>query len=159
MTTEGTLSGFQEFFLQPIIKDRPKNDADVNFFLYEPNTTSYICWLKAITLKISQCLEINSINFGEINSVVKELKSNPLSIVQANPSHLRTYVAIGLFSSPHEHAKIFFLIISIFKEGTLGPVLKFILFSAADTHLVTPYFKTFSRNPDRYLLATCMLHS
>merc|ERR1712102_49226 len=23
--TEGTLSGFQEFFLQPIIKDRPKN--------------------------------------------------------------------------------------------------------------------------------------
>ena len=24
MTTEGTLSGFQEFFLQPIIKDRPK---------------------------------------------------------------------------------------------------------------------------------------
>ena len=25
VTTEGTLSGFQEFFLQPIIKDRPKN--------------------------------------------------------------------------------------------------------------------------------------
>ena len=24
VTTEGTLSGFQEFFLQPIIKDRPK---------------------------------------------------------------------------------------------------------------------------------------
>ena len=23
VTTEGTLSGFQEFFLQPIIKDRP----------------------------------------------------------------------------------------------------------------------------------------
>ena len=26
VTTEGTLSGFQEFFLQPIIKDRPNND-------------------------------------------------------------------------------------------------------------------------------------
>ena len=25
VTTEGTLSGFQDFFLQPIIKDRPKN--------------------------------------------------------------------------------------------------------------------------------------
>ena len=25
VTTVGTLSGFQEFFLQPIIKDRPKN--------------------------------------------------------------------------------------------------------------------------------------
>ena len=24
VTTEGTLSGFQDFFLQPIIKDRPK---------------------------------------------------------------------------------------------------------------------------------------
>ena len=24
VTTEGTLSGFQEFFLQPIIKDRPQ---------------------------------------------------------------------------------------------------------------------------------------
>ena len=26
VTTEGTLSGFQEFFLQPIIKDRPNID-------------------------------------------------------------------------------------------------------------------------------------
>ena len=26
VTTVGTLSGFQEFFLQPIIKDRPKNN-------------------------------------------------------------------------------------------------------------------------------------
>ena len=26
VTTEGTLSGFQEFFLQPIIKDRPNNE-------------------------------------------------------------------------------------------------------------------------------------
>ena len=25
MTTEGTISGFQDFFLQPIIKDRPNN--------------------------------------------------------------------------------------------------------------------------------------
>ena len=25
VTTVGTLSGFQEFFLQPVIKDRPKN--------------------------------------------------------------------------------------------------------------------------------------
>ena len=25
VTTEGTLSGFQDFFLQPIIKDRPNN--------------------------------------------------------------------------------------------------------------------------------------
>ena len=29
LTTVGTLSGFQEFFLQPIIKDRPKNTASV----------------------------------------------------------------------------------------------------------------------------------
>ena len=27
VTTEGTLSGFQEFFLQPIIKDRPNKQA------------------------------------------------------------------------------------------------------------------------------------
>ena len=26
VTTVGTLSGFQDFFLQPIIKDRPKNN-------------------------------------------------------------------------------------------------------------------------------------
>ena len=29
VTTEGTLSGFQDFFLQPIIKDRPKNEKRV----------------------------------------------------------------------------------------------------------------------------------
>ena len=27
VTTMGTLSGFQEFFLQPIIKDRPNNEG------------------------------------------------------------------------------------------------------------------------------------
>ena len=27
VTTVGTLSGFQEFFLQPIIKDRPKKET------------------------------------------------------------------------------------------------------------------------------------
>ena len=30
VTTVGTLSGFQEFFLQPIIKDRP-NDQNTHF--------------------------------------------------------------------------------------------------------------------------------
>ena len=30
VTTVGTLSGFQDFFLQPIIKDRPKNWIRVN---------------------------------------------------------------------------------------------------------------------------------
>ena len=33
MTTEGTLSGFQEFFLQPIIKDRP-NNGGVKYHFY-----------------------------------------------------------------------------------------------------------------------------
>ena len=32
VTTEGTLSGFQEFFLQPIIKDRPNLNVIVYIF-------------------------------------------------------------------------------------------------------------------------------
>ena len=35
MTTVGTLSGFQDFILQPIIKDRPKNLAIYRPTLYE----------------------------------------------------------------------------------------------------------------------------
>ena len=31
VTTEGTLSGFQEFFLQPIIKDRPKKRSKIKW--------------------------------------------------------------------------------------------------------------------------------
>ena len=30
VNTEGTLSGFQDFFLQPIIKDRPNKQAVVS---------------------------------------------------------------------------------------------------------------------------------
>ena len=32
VTTEGTLSGFQDFFLQPIIKDRPKIGSSLDNF-------------------------------------------------------------------------------------------------------------------------------
>merc|ERR1711923_411027 len=32
VTTEGTLSGFQEFFLQPIIKDRPNIQKSVKIY-------------------------------------------------------------------------------------------------------------------------------
>ena len=32
VTTEGTLSGFQDFFLQPIIKDRPNINKHVNVY-------------------------------------------------------------------------------------------------------------------------------
>ena len=36
VTTEGTLSGFQDFFLQPIIKDRP------NYHLKEENSSNNV---------------------------------------------------------------------------------------------------------------------
>ena len=34
VNTEGTLSGFQDFYLQPIIKDRPKNPCCSEVSLY-----------------------------------------------------------------------------------------------------------------------------
>ena len=39
VTTEGALSGFHEFFLQPIIKDRPNNSRYIikNYFLNSDN--------------------------------------------------------------------------------------------------------------------------
>ena len=33
VTTVGTLSGFQDFFLQPIVKDRPNNSMHSNVYV------------------------------------------------------------------------------------------------------------------------------
>ena len=43
VTTEGTLSGFQDFFLQPIIKDRPNNNnPSQKLILLSGNMFDYI---------------------------------------------------------------------------------------------------------------------
>ena len=43
VNTEGTLSGFQDFFLQPIIKDRPNNKASCEQCSRTYNHTYIIC--------------------------------------------------------------------------------------------------------------------
>ena len=55
MTTEGTLSGFQDFFLQPIIKDRPNIDhnkcrIDSNHVLVSLVLSQFIGSLRSIFL-------------------------------------------------------------------------------------------------------------
>ena len=43
VTTVGTLSGFQEFFLQPIIKDRPNTSIPKCFLSSLIYTANWIC--------------------------------------------------------------------------------------------------------------------
>ena len=46
VNTEDTLSGFQEFFLQPIIKDRSNNEnPSQKLILLSDNMFDYIVWL------------------------------------------------------------------------------------------------------------------
>ena len=42
VTTEGTLSGFQDFFLQPIIKDRPKTVSNMATFFAKQGKVTYL---------------------------------------------------------------------------------------------------------------------
>ena len=56
----GTLSGFQEFFLQPIIKDRPNNSSVI---LWEDTASGTEC-------PIIFCVGINPLQLGVVSHVL-----------------------------------------------------------------------------------------
>ena len=84
VTTEGTLSGFQDFFLQPIIKDRPNNGIGESI----PKLGTYVyfwCYIFTKTQVLQHGIDMSSIdsntsNYEYIsiigkNQWVKKLKS------------------------------------------------------------------------------------